>query len=211
MTVSTFNTEFGIFDLPRDDHQGKTFENLGHYEGGFINRILADTPRGGTAIDVGACFGAHSIPYAGHFDHVYAIEPNPIVLPFLERNANQNGCENISVMPIAVLDRRGTAYTDTPDMTNLGHTVISHTHGMSAIDVATIDELDLPGPVRLIKIDAEGKEAAVIRGAARTILKHRPVLFVEWSGAWTGIFDHFLRGLEYRQAHRLSKNILFIP
>lgn len=47
-------------------------------------------------------------------------------------------------------------------------------------DVKPLDALDLPAP-DLIKIDVEGHEAAVLRGAARTIARTRPlVVFESW-------------------------------
>ena len=41
-----------------------------------------------------------------------------------------------------------------------------------------VDGFTLPA-CRLIKIDAEGMERAVVLGAARTIRRHRPLLYVE--------------------------------
>lgn len=52
--------------------------------------------------------------------------------------------------------------------------------GAQSVTVATrrLDDLGL-GPVGLIKIDVEGHEGAVLRGAERTIETHRPAILVE--------------------------------
>jgi hypothetical protein len=44
----------------------------------------------------------------------------------------------------------------------------------------TIDEI-CPGPVALIKIDVEGYEAAVVRGAAAKIDRYSPAVIFEYS------------------------------
>jgi hypothetical protein len=48
------------------------------------------------------------------------------------------------------------------------------------LPVVTIDEL-CPGPVALIKIDVEGHEAAVVRGATATIDRDRPAIIFEYA------------------------------
>jgi hypothetical protein len=45
------------------------------------------------------------------------------------------------------------------------------------------DELKNEGPIDVIKIDVEGWELDVLRGAARVIQQHRPLLYVEASDA----------------------------
>ena len=51
--------------------------------------------------------------------------------------------------------------------------------GEGEIEVATLDGLGIEGPVRAIKIDVEGMEAAVLRGCRARISRDRPVLYVE--------------------------------
>jgi FkbM family methyltransferase len=51
------------------------------------------------------------------------------------------------------------------------------------IRVLTLDELArrLPGPPRLIKVDVEGHELAVLRGGSALLAERRPLLIFEYS------------------------------
>ena len=63
------------------------------------------------------------------------------------------------------------------------------------VQTARLDDYQLP-PVGFIKIDVEGHEEAVLRGAAQTIARNRPVLMIEIEerhnpGALGRLFERF--------------------
>jgi FkbM family methyltransferase len=51
-------------------------------------------------------------------------------------------------------------------------------HGGEEVEIIALDQMNLPG-VDFMKVDVEGAEGLVFRGAARTILKYRPVILFE--------------------------------
>ncbi|MCB7129813.1 MAG: FkbM family methyltransferase, partial [Candidatus Brocadiales bacterium] len=100
--------EYGIFELPAGDHQTKSFEQAGVYEKGYVDMLLRFLEPDDVAIDIGACLGAHTIPYAKVCRHVYAFEPNQQALPWLRKNIELNGFESkITVHDYGLGDRTG--------------------------------------------------------------------------------------------------------
>jgi FkbM family methyltransferase len=117
---------------------------------------------------------------------VLAIEPSPTTRGLLSRNiANNALVDRVRVIPVALADRSGTSnffLTSDDAYDSLLDSKRRRVRSVIKVEVATLD--DLPqvreaGVVGLIKIAVEGLEAAVIRGAARTIDKDRPLIMAE--------------------------------
>lgn len=151
---------------------------------------------GGLVLDVGANTGFYALLAASarRDTRIIAFEPAPQVKPLLDRNVSLNGFrDRITTMPIALSDQPGARELFIP-LQNHGLVESSASlerefkrqHSASIrVETDTIDGFlrthghkRLPA-VSIIKIDVEGHEAAVIRGAATTIREHRPLLFVE--------------------------------
>lgn len=147
---------------------------------------------GDTAIDVGANIGAHSIALAeivGPRGRVISIEPQRPMMMCLCANAALNGYLQIEPHQAAAGACSGELRCARPDYSRLSSfggfspadaaVVASDARAVSDIvPVIAIDDLDRAKP-KLIKIDVEGAEAEVIRGARSTIEIDRPVLYVE--------------------------------
>ena len=137
-------------------------------------------------IDVGANIGVYSLAWAAvNADvTVHCFEPNPAVRRRLARNVALNRLSGrIRLHPEALSDCAGTAALyGSDDMSSLNKGV--HTGaGQSASEVplARLDDIvGIEGPhVSLMKIDVQGHELEVLRGADAVITHHRPVLILE--------------------------------
>lgn len=140
-------------------------------------------------VDVGANIGNHSI-YFGSFiaDHVIAIEPNPDILDTLRRNLALN-IKNYTLCEYAVGEKKGYGSIEVPTnmSENIGSASIDLKDTKGTIEISTIDSVisswnENVGPpisVSLIKIDVEGMESQVLKGAEQTILKFKPHIFSE--------------------------------
>jgi len=124
----------------------------------------------GRAIDVGAHIGNHSLWLALACGlQVEAFEP--IEFSRTWQNVQLNCVEDlVNVHPCALGDRNSWA-------TALGKGEIEE-DSEGEIRITTLDEYKFDD-VSLIKIDVEGWEPAVLRGAQETIERCRPVLYVE--------------------------------
>ncbi|MEV6316176.1 FkbM family methyltransferase [Streptomyces sp. NPDC051776] len=147
-------------------------------------RRLADfCPRGGTAVDVGGWYGPWSRRMARRADRVVTVEP----VPHLARQLAAGAPANVTVVQAAATDRTGEATLWLPPGgrgdRGVSSLVRREVHGTAlAVRCVPLDDL-LDGlrlaDVGLIKVDVDGSELAVLRGAERTLRRDRPALFIE--------------------------------
>jgi FkbM family methyltransferase len=166
---------------------------LGLYERTTSRRLRELVPPGAVVVDVGANVGAHTLPLAlavGRAGRVVAVEPTAAAFERLARNISLNPNLGDRILPVrAALGAAGgalapTYYSSWP----LGagesrHPVhLGQPHETTDARFLTLDELvatlALPG-VAAIKIDVDGAELSVLRGATEVIERHRPVVLFE--------------------------------
>lgn len=147
-------------------------------------RLLSDYLRPGmTVLDIGANIGTHTLFLAastGPSGEVLAFEPAPGLFQLLCCNLALNGQARVRPIAAAVGAARGTAGLPSLDLGragNFGATAIAAA-GEEVVPMLAIDDLS-PDACHLMKIDVEGREREVLAGAAATIARHRPVLFLE--------------------------------
>ena len=139
---------------------------------------------GNIVYDVGAHVGFHSLfcgLVVGGSGRVIAFEPDPVCRGSLCRQANANPSLPITVMPYALSDRN--AQVRFFSSKSSGQSRI-HDHGGLLIEARTTDSLVerayIPPP-DLMKIDVEGHEEAVLRGALATLSKCKPVILCDYN------------------------------
>lgn len=135
--------------------------------------------------DVGAHVGFYSLVAArlvGKSGTVVALEPDQENFAALRENCQRNGSLSIQTLPMAVWSQscdvrfqRGT------DLSRMTGAVVTYNAGSDFVCQAiTLDSLLIPGnPPRLVKIDVEGGELEVLKGATQTLCVSRPFLLVE--------------------------------
>jgi FkbM family methyltransferase len=173
---------------------------------------------GDVAVDVGAHKGRHTFPMArrvGPGGKVHAFEPLPACQEaFARRLAGDLRAlaPRIVLRPFALGDRSGESEfvvaRDALGYSGLKERVYDVPTALERIkvQVRTLDSLllDLPA-LRYIKVDAEGGEYHVLRGAEQILRKHRPVVTTEFGANSIGQYgitpgdlaDLFAR-LDYR-------------
>jgi FkbM family methyltransferase len=163
----------------------------GQYEADAIELVRRLLKAGDTAIDVGAHIGfftMHMAASVGAAGHVYAFEPFPANAELLERSIAENRFETrVTFRREAVAAAQGTGTLTFPAETlNSGGAYLLRdgTAPLSGnlkapVPVVALDDLDLRRPVRFIKMDVEGAEPKVMRGAARLLDEDRPVILTE--------------------------------
>jgi FkbM family methyltransferase len=160
---------------------------VGDYERGVVETVSDVLRAGDTAFDIGAHLGYFTLLMAtrvGEGGKVVAFEPDPVVMEGLDRNVKRNGAQagaGIVLVPAAVDARPGRVGFVEGRETSRGRLV--DTTGDLEVEVMTLDDLVLQfGSPRLVKIDVEGRETGVLRGAPETLAEARPVFVIEAHG-----------------------------
>jgi FkbM family methyltransferase len=157
-----------------------------------IQEALARLVRPGFVVyDIGAHIGFFSLlcsRLAGGSGRVFAFEPRAENIARLKINIQANAARNVEVVAAAASDSTGEAAFAMHESTLEGALVPDGDASAVRVRTESVDALVAGGmpPPDLIKVDVEGAEAAVIRGAARTIDAHRPLMLLEVHSAEAG-------------------------
>mgnify|MGYP000889151875 FL=1 len=166
-----------------------------------VQDVMSALVRPGMVVfDVGANVGFLTLIAArlvGPSGRVVAFEPWPAASRILSTNLRANGMAWVSVVPLALFDQDGPMAFVGQEATTLGRLATtlppssSSDNASQQVDAARLDtwiahEGAVPNvnlrPPDLVKIDVEGAEAAVLRGARQTIRSHQPTLLIELHG-----------------------------
>jgi FkbM family methyltransferase len=132
-------------------------------------------------LDVGACHGLFSLAFAqGRPDaEAVAVEPSPLAWEVLESNLRRNAGARVTPLQTAV----GAAPGRLTMRYSWHHLEASADGDPDAVEIPlrTVDLLcaDLGFQPDLVKIDVEGYELAVLRGARGVLRASRPLVFLE--------------------------------
>jgi FkbM family methyltransferase len=165
----------------------------GEWEPQSLRAVADHLSTSGTFMDVGAHIGYYSLKAAtmvGPNGHVISIEPNPQTVPKLRGNIEASDARAVSVWPVACADSESTLQFYAAPESNTGESSLSKENASqegaatmaysvrarpldAIVKEAKLDRVDV------IKIDVEGAEFEVLKGAAKTLDDFRPVLIVE--------------------------------
>lgn len=149
-----------------------------------VEVFLSRLKEGFVVLDIGANVGLISLLTAkkvGKTGRVYAFEPVPDIFVRLQENIALNGFNNIEPVPLALSSQRGMA---TISISHDGASSLFRRVSDEFIEVPTErldDFVEREGIERVdaIKLDVEGAELHVIRGADKTIRRFKPIMMVE--------------------------------
>jgi FkbM family methyltransferase len=171
------NTRHGtMLYSTHDIYIGRSLDSYGEWAWDEIE--LTRPYARGLVIDVGSNVGTHALSYAETADHVLAVEPQYRVYQMLAANVMLNCKENIQSHFGALGDYDGHIRLPVPDYShtnNFGGVAMGD--GDSTVNINRIDSFQ--ASPQFIKIDVEGRELEVLQGARETIMRSRPVLYVE--------------------------------
>ena len=137
--------------------------------------------------DIGANIGFYSLLAAklvGVKGHVYSFEPTPSTYQRLQKHILDNSLQNqISALQYVLGSKRGQAQLVEPSDINHGmNYFLPATSGQSLHEIESVDHLienrNLKAP-NVIKLDVEGAEFEVLKGAEQTLKKSAPQLVIE--------------------------------
>jgi FkbM family methyltransferase len=164
----------------------------GIFEKEIVRLLTSLFDPAGYYFDVGANIGLMSIPIVTQFEQsrVVSFEPSPQTYPYLARTvANSRFKDKWRCVPNALGETVGEAdfIVSSPALgafDGMADTKRAGTTTRVKVPITTLDtEWDLLGKpeVSLIKIDVEGAELHVLRGAQRCLSAMRPFVVLEWN------------------------------
>lgn len=174
---------------PRDESVGVYIITRGFWEN-HVGRILAAlVSEGDHVVDVGSNIGYHAVAMAarvGRSGSVTAIEANPHLARLAAMSLRFNRYDDrTSVIQKAASDTAGTVRFTTSGRNGGGghlhfpNSTLGEDTQILEVETVRLDDLDLPS-IRLIRIDTEGAEAMVLRGAERLLQRRDVVVCMEW-------------------------------
>jgi FkbM family methyltransferase len=173
----------------------------------------------GCFIDVGSSIGVHAIRMArilrGH-GSVIAFEPEPRSFSILKQNIQINNLDNVTPINKGCFDKKAFLTFFVLERGSGGHSLIKPSINAQKIKIG-VDTLDnilsriKPKKVSAIKIDVEGAESNVLKGAMKTIKKHKPKIIIEaWNENYLNKSKKVLSSLGYKCKQLDETNYLFV-
>lgn len=147
-------------------------------------KLLRQIKPGFLCIDVGANIGFVSMRMALREKDVSVIgfEPDPINYQRAKENLSFNSFEKIKIHNLGLGESKGEAMMEVRVSNNLGGNRIGKPGVIGEkVEITTIDLFfaNESAPIDLIKIDVEGYELKVLKGAKSILSRCHPILFVE--------------------------------
>jgi FkbM family methyltransferase len=186
-------------------HHGKykfNFNNDGDYEeilyhafwdkyfSNEKNKIQDFVKKGNVVIDVGANVGLFSLILSDLVDEsgkVYSFEPIPLLHKKLNNNINLNEIRNVATIETGIGETESeTEIFLNPEQSGLSSAVAKPSGNFVSqkIKLTTLDKyfMSRKEKISFIKIDTEGYEPKVLRGAKELINRDKPVIYIELGG-----------------------------
>ena len=169
----------------------------GYFEKNTHNAIKKIVKQGMFVIDIGANIGAHSFnlaKYVGNKGSVLAIEPSPWAFKKLSRNFDLNNFSNLSILNVGLSNKtelskvhfRSSWPIDKKSFSRFFSQQVKETDDISAKvkDKTRLFKLDdllnnEKRKVNFIKLDVDGYELKILKGAKKTLLNDSPKILME--------------------------------
>ena len=142
--------------------------------------MAEEIAEGDLVLDIGANVGNHTLFLAHVWKaRVIAYEPNPRLVRAISASvAEADLAERVTVRACAVGSTAARGRMDELDESNLGSQSVA-VDQRGAFDIVRLDDEKFDSRVRAIKMDVEGMELDVLRGAEGLITRDQPLLYVE--------------------------------
>lgn len=172
---------------------------LGSYECAKQKAFSERIRRGDTVFDLGANVGFYSLlasVAAGPEGKVISFEPVPRNLEYLRAHLRLNKVTNCTIWDAAVGQAEGVGSFTLGSNSSIGH-LETDAETELKVRIVALDPLVASGqlpPPDVIKCDIEGGEYDALRGAAETLARYRPLMFLATHGH--GVHENCCRFLE---------------
>ena len=160
------------------------FGSLYEPELAYLKQVLAP---GSVFVDAGACYGIYTLAAStmvGRRGRVIAFEPSARAFRVLQHNLELNGATNVRPYPAALTEKQSRTWLyrhPSVGCDSLGRDRSFTDYG-EEVATESLDEVLRQFPTRsvdVMKLDVQGAEELILRGALRTLRAHHPVVIFE--------------------------------
>jgi len=176
--------DFNIYVHMNDWAVGAGIVLRREYEPHVTNILKSHLKSDDVMVDIGANIGYHTLMAASITDKtgkIIAFEPSTDNCRLLKQSAEKNNFTNIIIHQKAVTDKKQVVGFRMDDSNGAISTVSASSCPMQVESVFLDDVLKNEPRIDVIKIDTEGAEGLVIRGARNIITRHHPAIITEFS------------------------------
>ena len=199
------------------DHLQKIiFQNRDFYEKETLNYLKTNFGQFETIVDAGANIGNHVLFFCSQMKakKVYCFEPNHYTSSVLAKNVELNDLDKIvEIHKSALGEKKGQGIQQGFSLSNTGMNRIASggdTMEGNTAEIVCLDDFNY-AKIDFIKIDVEGFELSVLKGAEKTILRTHPVIMIEVFDENKMIIDDIMRSYGYRKSVTLEEfNCIYI-
>lgn len=206
-----------------DSHFIKYLNQFEHYQEAQRNRALSYVENWGFAIDVGANIGLWSKDLSNYFDKLVCFEPNPNCIKYLQKNikiqtakiyscalGSKEDNKNLFIHPI------NSGASSFVDNTKVGFDEESkpvygrfpeETEKVN-VNIKKLDDFNFK-KINFIKIDVQGYEFEVLKGAEKTLNSNNPIICLEEDNPQNSETIPFLTSLNYSIIDIINKEHIF--
>ena len=167
-----------------------------------------------TYLDCGANIGNHSLFFAcvAKAKRVFAFEGNPPTYDILAKNIELNDLQNkVTAYNCVLGEKEGFAQISHCDLLNIGGTDFAESKEQDGIEMKALDSFPFGEKIDFVKMDVEGFEYHVLKGAKNLLLEDKPILWVEIFSSNYQQVNELLSSLGYKQIEALDKdNYIFM-
>lgn len=155
----------------------------GEFDPVVFDAISSRLTSGGVFVDVGANVGYYtfcSLDLVGDTGQVHAFEIDPRPLKCLRKTVDSLKIKNVHIHNVAVSSSKGVGFLT--QESDCGHSHVDPDGSGKRVDTISLDlwqEDASCDSIDVIKIDVEGGEFSVLRGAVETLKKHKPLIVFE--------------------------------
>lgn len=159
---------------------------LGSFEYEKRKIFEEEVAEGNVVYDIGANVGFYTLlasRLVGSEGKVFAFEPLPTNLNYLEKHVKLNDCANVTILRYALLEKEGVV-----NFAGEGSTAHVSSNGKKIVEARTLDELVSNKeiqPANIIKMDIEGAEVKALMGGQDFFNSYSPVLLLATHGQST--------------------------
>ncbi len=186
MELSIHDTKYGKFLLSTEDNISRHVMRGEFWEPELLT-VFSSLNKDSVIVEIGSFIGDHTVYLSKHFRKVYAFEGQRRNYFHLMANLFLNDCyNNVETYNYVMGNGNKVRPADKEHRDEWPLDLVANASGARFVEgddyvSVRIDDLNLE-PFQLLKVDAEGMDLTILRGAEQSIRKYKPVILFEHNG-----------------------------